>query len=175
MKREMLQEQKRLNEIIEFISEQIDKVERETVKRRDEVVNIRKNFWNEVKVNTDTFDDYLETIISMRQQAQNLSVNQSIHRKTAKKLSTLQRMKESPYFGRILFTEDGEESPESIYIGIATLTDKSGDEFLVYDWRAPISSMYYDYGPGQAEYAIPEGISAACWRKSGSISSSMVT
>src|SRR5699024_6193872 len=29
--------------------------------------------------------------------------------------------------------------------------------FLIYDWRAPISSMYYDYSPGQAEYQTVEG------------------
>jgi DNA helicase II / ATP-dependent DNA helicase PcrA len=155
--KEIQLEQDRLNAVTEIISEQIDKMEDETVRRRDEVVSIRRNFWDEVKVNTDTFDDYLETILTLRQQAQELSVSQSTHRQASKKLSTLRRMKDSPYFGRISFTEEGNSSSDQIYIGIGTLTDKSGEEFLVYDWRAPVSSVYYDYGPGPAEYITPGG------------------
>ncbi|WP_456274816.1 RNA polymerase recycling motor HelD [Bacillus sp. AK031] len=158
MTRETQQEQARLDEVTEVISEQVEKLEHETAKRRSEVVDIRRNFWDEVKVNTDTFDDFLETIISMRQQAQDLSVSQTTHRHASKKLSTLKRMKESPYFGKIAFTEEGDSAAEQVYIGIATLTDKSGEDFLVYDWRAPISSVYYDYGPGPAEYTTPGGI-----------------
>ncbi|WP_421385266.1 RNA polymerase recycling motor HelD [Bacillus salacetis] len=158
MVKEIQLEQDRLNAVTEIISEQIDKMENETVRRRDEVVSIRRNFWDEVKVNTDTFDDYLETILTLRQQAQELSVSQSTHRQASKKLSTLRRMKGSPYFGRISFTEEGDSSAEQIYIGIGTLTDQTGEEFLVYDWRAPVSSVYYDYGPGPAEYTTPGGI-----------------
>ena len=122
------------------------------------MVNIRKHFWDEVKVNTDTFDDYLETIIGLRQEAQALSVSQSTHRQASKRLSTLRRMQEVPYFGRIDFIEEGTSTEEQIYIGISTLTDASGEDFLIYDWRAPISSVYYDYQPGPAKYATPGGV-----------------
>ncbi|MBL3200055.1 helicase, partial [Klebsiella pneumoniae] len=54
--------------------------------------------------------------------------------------------------------EEGEPSAEQIYIGVATLTDASGENFLIYDWRAPISSVYYDYPPGPAEYSTPGGV-----------------
>lgn len=153
-----LQEQKRVEEVLKTIKEQIGKLEEETAQRRSDVIHIRKHFWDEIKVNTDTFDDYLETIIGLRQEAQALAVSQSTHRHAAKKLSVLHRMKDSPYFGRISFLEEGTASEEQIYIGISTLTDTSGDEFLVYDWRAPISSVYYDYQPGPAQYVTPGGL-----------------
>ena len=70
MNTEFQQEQKRVDSVMETITEQIGKLEEETSRRRNEVVNIRKHFWDEVKVNTDTFDDYLETIIGLRQEAQ---------------------------------------------------------------------------------------------------------
>ncbi|MDP4114266.1 MAG: RNA polymerase recycling motor HelD, partial [Bacillota bacterium] len=108
--------------------------------------------------NTDTFDDYLETIIGLRQQAQELSVSQSTHRHAYNKLSALRRMKDVPYFGRIDFTEEGDSAAEKVYIGISTLMDASGEDILIYDWRAPISSVYYDYPPGVAEYMTPEGV-----------------
>lgn len=158
MNTELRQEQERLDSVTETIMEQISKLEDETVRRRKEVIDIRKHFWDDVKVNTDTFDDYLETIIGLRQQAQLLSISQSTHRHSFKRLSVLRRMQEVPYFGRIDFTEEGTSAAERIYIGISTLTDTSGEKFLIYDWRAPVSSVYYDYSPGPAEYATPGGV-----------------
>ncbi|MED1204116.1 RNA polymerase recycling motor HelD [Heyndrickxia acidicola] len=157
MNTEFCHEQKRVDRVVETITEQIINLEEETSRRRNEVVNIRKHFWDEVKVNIDTFDDFLETIIGLRQEAQALSVSQSTHKHAAKRLSTLRRMQKVPYFGRIDFVEEGMSTPEQVYIGISTLTDKSGEHFLIYDWRAPISSVYYDYQPGPANYATPGG------------------
>ncbi|WP_018393154.1 RNA polymerase recycling motor HelD [Bacillus sp. 37MA] len=158
MNMELRQEQERVNSVMETITEEINRLEGETSRRRMEVVNIRKHFWDEVKVNIGTFDDYLETIIGLRQEAQALSVSQSTHRHASKRLSALRRMQEVPYFGRIDFIEEGTSTAERIYIGISTLTDTSGENFLIYDWRAPVSSVYYDYQPGPAKYATPGGI-----------------
>src|SRR3954447_13219001 len=157
MNSELQQEQKRVDSVLETIHEEISRLEEETARRRNEVVHIHKHFWDEVKVNTDTFDDYLETIIGLRQEAQALSVNMSTHRHASKRLSTLRRMQEIPYFGRIGFIEEGNSTQEQIYIGISSLSDNSGEDFLIYDWRAPVSSVYYDYQPGPAKYATPGG------------------
>ncbi|MGG7621238.1 RNA polymerase recycling motor HelD [Bacillus coreaensis] len=157
MNEELQQEQKRVDRVMETIIEEINKVETEASRSRNEVVQIRKHFWDEVKVSTDTFDDYLETIIGLRQEAQALSVNLSTHRHASKRLSTLRRMQEVPYFGRIDFIEEGNSTQEQIYIGISSLSDTSGEHFLIYDWRAPVSSVYYDYQPGSAKYVTPGG------------------
>ena len=157
MNPELQQEQKRVDRVMETIHEEINRLEEETARRRNEVVHIRKHFWDEVKVSTDSFDDYLETIIGLRQEAQALSVSQSTHRHASKRLSTLRRMHEIPYFGRIDFIEDGNATQEQIYIGISSLSDHSGENFLIYDWRAPVSSVYYDYQPGPAKYDTPGG------------------
>ncbi|MGI8386425.1 RNA polymerase recycling motor HelD [Robertmurraya sp. P23] len=154
---ELQQEQKRVDRVMETITEEINRVEEEAARSRNEVVQIRKHFWDEVKVSTDTFDDYLETIIGLRQEAQALSVNMSTHRHASKRLSTLLRMQEIPYFGRIDFIEEGNSTQEQIYIGISSLSDTSGEDFLIYDWRAPVSSVYYDYQPGSAMYVTPGG------------------
>ena len=34
--------------------------------------------------------------------------------------------------------------------------DENNEQFLIYDWRAPISSLYYQYSPGKARYEVPE-------------------
>jgi DNA helicase II / ATP-dependent DNA helicase PcrA len=154
---ELQREQKRVDRVMETITEEINRVEEEAARSRNEVVQIRKHFWDEVKVSTDTFDDYLETIIGLRQEAQALSVNMSTHRHASKRLSTLRRMQGVPYFGRIDFIEEGNSNQEQIYIGISSLSDTSGENFLIYDWRAPVSSVYYDYQPGSAQYVTPGG------------------
>lgn len=157
MNLELQKEQRRVDIVMETLTEEINRLEEETTRRRNEVVHIRKHFWDEVKVNTDTFDDFLETIIGLRQVAQALSVSQSTHSHASKRLSTLRRMQEVPYFGRIDFMEEGNSTQEQIYIGISSLSDTSGEDFLIYDWRAPVSSVYYDYQPGPAKYATPGG------------------
>ncbi len=61
----------------------------------------------------------------------------------------------SPYFGKIDFLSNGQNN--SYYIGIFNLTN-GGKRPLVCDWRAPVSSMYYDYEVGRASYAAPKGV-----------------
>lgn len=72
----------------------------------------------------------------------------------------LRKMLKSPYFGRIDFIEEDDDSEypeEPIYVGISTLMDEESGEFLIYDWRAPISSMFYDCGLGKAAYHCSMG------------------
>ncbi|PFH82478.1 RNA polymerase recycling motor HelD [Bacillus sp. AFS088145] len=157
MNNELQKEQVRVNAVLDLITDKISKLTDETAQRRNEVINVRKNFWDEVKVNTDSFDDYLETVISLRQQSQLLAIGQINHKQSSNRLSALRRMKEVPYFGRINFTEEGMSETERIYIGVSTLMDETGENILVYDWRAPVSSVYYDYPPGPAEYDTPGG------------------
>ncbi len=142
---------------METIKKQIHDVEADSAKRKDEVIHIRKHFWDDLKVNMDTFDDYLETIIGMRQQAQDLSVIESTHKHAYDRLERLKRIEKSPYFGRIDFREEGTDDAERVHIGVATVTDETNENILIYDWRAPISSVYYDYPPGPATYTTPVG------------------
>ena len=69
------------------------------------------------------------------------------------KIRNYTRMLKSAYFARFDFVESGEVTP--VYLGIASL--ENGGDFYVYDWRAPISSMFYDYELGDASYTVPTG------------------
>lgn len=73
-------------------------------------------------------------------------------------LGQLRALERNPYFGRIDFWEEGSNSAEVIYVGVHTLLNRATGWPMVYDWRAPISSMFYDYGPGEAEYTGPGGV-----------------
>ena len=67
------------------------------------------------------------------------------------------RMVDNPFFGRVDFLFDGDDVPEIFYIGIANFSENAGDVPLIYDWRAPISSLFYDYEKGPASYEAPLG------------------
>ena len=75
---------------------------------------------------------------------------------TQQALETLRQQRECPYFGRIDFLEDDATYRERIYIGRASLYDKSEDR-LVHDWRAPLCGMYYQYNVGRAAFSSPSG------------------
>ena len=69
----------------------------------------------------------------------------------------LRRMLDSPFFGSVDFVYEGEEEPEIFYIGIGNFAEKTGGLPLVYDWRAPVCSLFYDYDKGEASYEAPGG------------------
>ena len=73
------------------------------------------------------------------------------------KLHRLKRMVDSPFFGSVEFRYDGEEGEETFYIGIANFAECAGSLPLVYDWRAPVSGLFYDYDKGIASYEAPGG------------------
>lgn len=63
-----------------------------------------------------------------------------------------------PYFGRIDFLEKKENSKVMpTYIGIHTFYDPESRATLIHDWRAPVSSMFYDHELGEAGYRSPSG------------------
>ncbi|MFB1049748.1 RNA polymerase recycling motor HelD [Paraliobacillus sp. JSM ZJ581] len=152
-------EKDRVDRVKTLISQKIENLGKHIKILKDRVIDIRKNFWDDVTVNLDEMDDVIETQASLKQQAEFLSERERSHGQLSKELGTLERLYQSPYFGRIDFLEEGETTTEPIYIGMASLMDEQDDDFLVYDWRAPISSMYYDYPPGEASYqAIDETV-----------------
>lgn len=65
-----------------------------------------------------------------------------------------ERQKSSPYFAKINFETGGEA--EDFYIGLYNLFNENQYP-LVCDWRAPISSLYYDFECGDAHFIAPDG------------------
>ena len=68
-----------------------------------------------------------------------------------------EKMLDSPFFGRVDFIYDGEDEAESFYIGIGNFAERTGSVPLVYDWRAPVSGLFYDFDQGPASYEAPLG------------------
>ena len=150
-------EQQRIEGVIQEINKKEEKIQVKSAGLKDSVIELRRNFWEDVTVNLDEPDDVIETHASMKQQAELLSERERTHGQFSKELKTLKRLKDSPYFGRVDFKEEKDKEADQIYIGIASLMDHNEEDFLIYDWRAPISSIYYDFSPGRAEYETMDG------------------
>ncbi|MBC2159259.1 UvrD-helicase domain-containing protein [Listeria booriae] len=147
-----------MHHVLEVIEQKTAQLKQKQGNLATDVIDLRKNFWDEIKVNLETFDDRLETALSIKQQAEFLAERELTHHHRDKALQILRKLKDSPYFSRVDFTPDDTSETTPIYIGIAGLSNETEDDYLIYDWRAPISSMYYDFSPGPAEYASMEKI-----------------
>ncbi|OEH86463.1 helicase [Desulfuribacillus stibiiarsenatis] len=155
--KEWNQEQERLDVVTEKLKERIAEIEPEVAELQNQAVNIRKQFWEEVTVNTSTDEDFEETYYSIKQQEALLSERERSYQLRKQQSKSMKRLLHVPYFGRIDFHEDGMRSTEQVYIGVSSFVDSDGMSFLIYDWRTPIASMYYDYSPGAATYDTPAG------------------
>lgn len=73
------------------------------------------------------------------------------------KIRLMEKSLNKPYFARLDFKRNGESDIEELYIGKVGVIDEKNNNIII-DWRAPVSSMYYDSNIGDASYKAPEGI-----------------
>ncbi|GIP34856.1 RNA polymerase recycling motor HelD [Paenibacillus sp. J2TS4] len=151
------EEKQRVEHVEEEIDSQIAVLQEHVSDKRAETVDVRKNFWDDVTVNLEDPSELVETYASIKQQAEVLSEKERSYEHAYNQLKILTKLKQSPYFGRVDFLEEGQNKAEPIYLGISSLYDEDKMEFLIYDWRAPLSSLYYDYALGPAHYETPGG------------------
>ncbi len=157
MREERMKEQRRVDQVIEEIERKEKQLRAKADDLKESVIGLRGSFFEDVTVNIDEPEEVIETYASIKQQAELLSERERSHGIVDKQLKVLSQLKDSPYFGRIDFHEYGEKEVDQIYIGIASLMDDKDEDFLIYDWRAPISSLYYDFSPGEVSYETLSG------------------
>lgn len=154
-KSEQQKEQEHLDHVLSLIQDRIKIVEKSISGAQSEAQDLNAHFFDDLKLDYDGYSTSMETALSIYQQQQLLEERQNAWQHATKQLSTLQRLNKRPYFARIDFQEQNEK-PETIYIGLGSFADKN-DQFLIYDWRAPISSIYYDGKLGSVTYYAPDG------------------
>lgn len=118
-----------------------------------------------VKDHVDTLNEYKDYIWSnkdidpheIRSMRESILNHFALGENVIGKSNRLGKILDVPYFGRIDFREKNNESILPVYIGIHTFHDFKNKVNLIYDWRAPVCSMFYDYEPGEASYSSPAG------------------
>lgn len=147
-------EQERLDKVVVEIDQQLENAKDAYTQAHSETRAVEGNYIDNTSINTFEVDDAMETNAEIQQQRNivaRVTETENIMRKT---VDTLTMLRPSPYFGRVDIDEEGDQ--ESLYIGLASVQDKTGD-FLVYDWRAPISGIYYNGTLGKVSYPTPMG------------------
>ena len=140
----------------------VDKIKKSETKLQEHITVAEED----LKVINDAFDDIhlgvsgdsisMDAALSIHQQQQMLDERNNSWQQSRQRLDILKKLEKTPFFARLDFQEKGEPKKESVYIGLSSFTDEK-DHFLVYDWRAPISSIYYDGKLGEVTYQTPDG------------------
>ena len=145
-KEDLAKEKLHLEKTIDEIERQIKSLGAQISVKNEELKEFKKFLWEE-KGSVDAIE--MSTgLMSSEFEANFILKKMDYYKK-------LLKMNYSPYFGLVEFKEDGKKSND-IYIGIANVS-KDLDN-IIYDWRCPIASLFYDYGVGKCEYSAPEGI-----------------
>lgn len=148
------EEQARVDFVRAKLTQRLTIVKQQLARAHRETTRIERAYGDATRVNITEIDDRMETNAAVQQQKTMVAravENEQILEKEQRRLRLLQ---DTPYFGRIDIIQDGE--PDTLYIGLGTFIDQD-DDFLVYDWRAPISSIYYNGTLGQVTYTTPFG------------------
>lgn len=110
----------------------------------------------QLKIQGGSIGALMETSFSIREKEQALSIDGFLLTQKRERLSILNKMEPKPYFGRVDFHEE-EEQTEKIYLGISSLKNQQLGEYQVYDWRAPIAHLYYEGKLGKSKYPSVSG------------------
>jgi len=142
-----------LSKTITFINEEMEREEKDLVEKKSDLLAARKDMYeNTVHISSD-FESLVDISLYLT------PVNNQISNYNSRRINKLKKMMSSPYFGRFDFIEKGYNEKEIIYVGLYNLMDKNTGQVYVYDWRAPISSVFYRYELGEAMYDTPVGTS----------------
>lgn len=144
-----------LEEVLKEAQKQLNEKYDLKERLKKDSIETQRELWQDI--GSISVNNGLEQVVDFMQFINTMKIQKRSYEFTRKLEEKYERMLLSPYFGRIDFIEKGEEKAERYYIGISNLINDSY-EFLIYDWRAPISSMFYDYEIGEASYKCPEGI-----------------
>lgn len=153
---EKMIEQEHLDDVVQKIKTSEKKLQDHIDIAEDDLKVINGAF-DDIHVGMDGDAISMDSALSIHAQQQMLDERNNSWQQSKQRLGILKKLEKNPFFARLDFQEKGEPKRETIYIGLSSFTDKT-DNFLVYDWRAPISSIYYDGKLGDVEYQTPDGL-----------------
>ncbi|WP_300382172.1 UvrD-helicase domain-containing protein [Clostridium sp.] len=143
---ELLKEERNLENTIKELNEETLKYIDKRKQVVDYILDQRKRYIEEYKDDEDKLIEYFD---------HERYVKEESYKTIDKRLSEFVKLKESPYFGKVRFIDDGYS--EEIYVGRYGLTKEESYEPLIVDWRAPVASLFYKGLVGETSYSGPIG------------------
>ena len=142
------QEKEYLKQIISFLKKVIGNTDASVKDHVDTLAEYKDYIWSNKDIDPHEIRSMRESILN------HFALGESVINKRKR----LTKILAIPYFGRIDFLEKKENSKVMhIYIVIHTFYDPESRATLIHDWRAPVSSMFYDHELGEAGYRSPSG------------------
>lgn len=143
-------EQAHLTNTSAQIKQAIQLLEQSLQKQKNDIVEER------TFVSSEFNDVSGESAISFSQMLQTMALREREYMSASEQLQKAKALYKTPYFGRItIINEDG--APEQLYIGLSTFREPTTQDVAIFDWRAPIASLFYENTTGDAAYTIPNG------------------
>lgn len=143
------EEKKYLGTMIARLQTAIQLLENKISSTRHEVIEAKKYVW-----------DNMAGLDPAERAANRVDISLAIDHgeKAVDKQRRLRKLVEAPYFGRVDFVPGGCDEEDAYYIGVHAFNEEDSQANLIYDWRSPIASLFYDYNMGKAAYSAPAGI-----------------
>lgn len=143
---EFLQEEQNLEYTLNLLSQEILNYIQKRKDVSDYILEYRKKFIEEYRDDEDKVMEYFD---------HERYVKEEMYRTIDKKLAEFTKLKESPYFGKVNFEDNG--YAEQIYVGRYGLTPEGNFDAAIVDWRAPVASLFYKGTLGETSYKLPDG------------------
>lgn len=145
-KEEYVKEEKILSKVQKLLGDTLTSLGKDVYHDEEDFTEFKKMMWE----NSGSFDagEMQQVMAATSQEAERVLQKQRYFKK-------LCQIKNKPYFASIVFKDDRGKI-WNIYISLTYLKD---DDFnnILYDWRSPICSLFYDYEVGPCSYIAPGG------------------
>lgn len=145
-----------LDQVLAFIRTELNAETTMLAAKKTRLIAARRDMWENTVHHANDFTRLTE----INQYLSELNTQTADYGSTLKQLKKYRKIIGSPYFGRFDFKEEDSTDREKIYIGLYNVMDWKTGNIFVYDWRAPIASIFYQYEPGKVLYSAPTGVIA---------------
>ena len=141
-------ERKYLEEVMKKLHQASKELEEKLTSSYREIIDAKKYLW----VNLAELDP-------AERAANRMDISMSIDsgEQAAARHRKIRKLIESAYFGRVDFHGKDHDRAEIFYIGVHSFSEDGSRNLLIYDWRSPIASLFYDFNAGPAYYDAPMG------------------
>ncbi len=139
-------EEKRLTEVLKLLDDKLAQMGEDIFEDEDKFMEFRRYTWDNMRAMD--AQELNQATVESEFEANKIFMKQNYFKK-------LFRIKDNPYFASVVF-EDEDQERFSVYLGLTYLKDEDYGN-IIYDWRSPICSLFYDFEVGPCAYAAPGG------------------
>ena len=143
---ELKKEKTILKKVNLLLDKTINELGKDVYQGEEDLIEFKKMMWE----NANIFDSGEEQQVMLQ-----TSKEENRYLEKQKYFRKLKSIEKKPYFASIVFKDD-ENNIYNIYMSLTYLKDTDENNIL-YDWRSPICSLFYDYETGPCSYQAPGG------------------